>query len=86
MITFKKFWATWCGPCSQLNPIVDQLKSQYPQVQFVAVNVDNEAQETAKYGIRSIPTVVIEKDGQLIQQLTGVQSKQTYENILNSLI
>lgn len=86
MITFKKFWAEWCGPCKMLNPVVEQLKAEYPNVQFVSINVDNEAQETVKYGIRSIPAVVIEKDGQLVQNIVGAQSKATYENILNALL
>lgn len=85
MIVFKKFWAEWCSPCKMLNPVVDELKSQYPNVQFVSINVDTESQETVKYGIRSIPAVVIEKDGQLVQNITGAQPKSVYENILNAL-
>lgn len=85
MIVFKKFWAEWCSPCKMLNPIVEQLKSQYPNVQFQSINVDNESEQTVKYGVRSIPLVVIEKNGQIVQQFVGVQSITTYQNTLNSL-
>jgi thioredoxin 1 len=86
MVKVKRFTATWCGPCKQLAPLFEQLQSQYTNVSFETIDVDNNKEETMNYMVTSVPTVVIENNGQLVQRYTGVQPKTTYTNIINSLI
>lgn len=70
------FWAEWCGPCRMLGPIVDEL-AQETAGQFTVgkLDVDKNAQAAAQYGIRSIPTLIIFKNGQEVDRLMGVQTK-----------
>lgn len=86
MVKVKKFSAVWCGPCRALTPVMNEIKSNYSNVKFEEYDVDNEVDEVMKYGITSVPTVIIEKDGQILERLTGLQSKLTYQNVLNEAI
>ena len=76
------FWASWCGPCRMQSPIIDQLAAAHCNVVFGKVNVDEEADLAAEYGITSIPTLIIFRDGRLINQVTGVTSKASLERML----
>ena len=76
------FWANWCGPCRMQGPIIDQLAASHSNVVFGKVNVDEEADLAAEYGITSIPTLIIFRDGRLINQVTGVTSKASIERML----
>lgn len=76
------FWASWCGPCRMQSPIIDQLAATHSNVVFGKVNVDEEADLAAEYGITSIPTLIIFRDGRLINQVTGVTSKASLERML----
>ena len=76
------FWASWCGPCHMQSPIIDQLAAAHSNVVFGKVNVDEEADLAAEYGITSIPTLIIFRDGRLIDQVTGVTSKASIERML----
>ena len=70
------FWAEWCGPCKMLGPVLDEVAKEVPEALIAKVNVD-EAQELAmKFAVRSIPAIFILKDGSMVQQFVGVQSKQ----------
>jgi len=75
MVTVKKFSAAWCGPCRALAPVVNELKGQLTNVTFVDYDVDNDFEAATQYGIRSVPTVVIERDGVEMKRFLGVQSK-----------
>lgn len=86
MVTVKKFSAVWCGPCRMLAPVMNEIKSKYPNVKFEEYDVDNEVDEVTKYGVTSVPTVIIEKNGQLHERFTGLQSKITYQNSINEAI
>jgi thioredoxin 1 len=78
------FFATWCGPCKMLSPVVDQLSEEIPDVKFVKVDVD-EAQELAgRYNVMSIPTLAFFKDGKLANTIVGVQPKSLIESMLKS--
>ena len=79
---FIDFWASWCGPCRMQSPIIDQLAAAHSNVVFGKVNVDEEADLAAEYGITSIPTLIIFRDGRLINQVTGVTSKASLERML----
>jgi thioredoxin 1 len=73
-VTLVDFWAPWCGPCRMQTPILEQLSSQLAGKAVIAkVNVDESPDVAAKYGIRSIPTLILFKDGQVVQQFIGVQ-------------
>ena len=76
------FWASWCGPCRMQSPIIDQLAAAHSNVVFGKVNVDEEADLAAEYGITSIPTLIIFRDGRVIDQVTGVTSKASIERML----
>jgi thioredoxin 1 len=75
-ITLVDFWAAWCGPCMMQGPIVEKVAEIVGDKSKIAkVNVDEGQRTAAQYGIRSIPTLIIFKDGQPIQQFVGVQSE-----------
>jgi len=81
------FSATWCGPCKQLSPIIDELAEEYSgKVKIGKVDID-EAQETAgQFGIMSVPTVLLFKDGQKVDQIVGLFPKSQYKTKLDSLL
>jgi thioredoxin 1 len=71
------FWAEWCGPCRMIAPIIEELSHEYDgKVVIGKVNVDDNPEVSMKYGIRSIPTVLILKDGQVVDKQVGVTSKK----------
>lgn len=76
------FWASWCGPCRMQGPIIDQLAVSHSNVVFGKVNVDEEPDLASEYGITSIPTLIIFRDGRVIDQVTGVTSKASIERML----
>ena len=71
------FWAPWCGPCQTLGPVIEQIAAEQEGQAVVAkVNVDEARDLAIRYGIRSIPTLIVFRDGQPVERLTGVQPKQ----------
>ncbi len=86
MITVKKFSATWCGPCKMLAPMFENVKVGYDNVRFENIDVDEQFETAAKYGVRAVPLVVIEVDGKEVQRFSGVQSVMTYKNAINEHI
>ncbi len=81
------FWAVWCGPCQMQGPIVEDVARQIGDKAVVGkVNVDENPQTSQKYGIMSIPTLMIFKSGAVVKQFIGVQSKEALLGELNKLI
>ena len=74
MKTMKYFSATWCGPCKQFKPIMQEIAGDGYSIEFI--DVDNEENKAVQYGIRSVPTVVIEQGGKEVSRLTGSLPKQ----------
>lgn len=83
MVTVKKFSAVWCGPCRTLAPVMNEVKSNFSNVKFEDYDVDEAYEEATKYGVRSVPTVIIEKNGVEVERFTGVSSKIAYINAIN---
>ena len=69
------FWAPWCGPCRMVVPIVEQIAEEHPEIKVGKINVDEEQELAARYGIMSIPTLIVIKDGQVVNQAVGARSK-----------
>ena len=79
------FWAPWCGPCRALGPVIEELASEYAgRVQIGKMNVDENPVTSGKYGIRAIPTLILFKNGEAVEQVTGAVSKDAIKNILDS--
>jgi len=81
------FWAVWCGPCKMVAPAVEQIANEYDgKLKVGKVDVDNHKQAAIKYGIRSIPTLLLFKNGQVVQQIIGALSKNQLEEKIKSFI
>jgi thioredoxin 1 len=77
------FWAEWCGPCKMLSPVIDALADQYAgQLKVLKMDVDSNESVPAKYQIRGIPTVMIFKDGAVVERLVGAQPRQVFEQAI----
>lgn len=70
-LTLVDFWAEWCGPCKTMHPVFESLSKKYPSIQFARVNVDNNQNIAMKYNVQSIPTFIMFKAGQQVDQMMG---------------
>lgn len=81
------FWAPWCGPCRMVAPIVEELAEEYDgRVKFVKVNTDENVNSAMRYGIRSIPTLMVFKDGQPVGQVVGFRPKGDLKKVLDQAL
>ncbi len=69
------FWASWCGPCKMLSPVVDEIAGETDAVKVGKVNVDDEPELAQQFGVMSIPTLVVMRNGKVVKQSVGVQPK-----------
>lgn len=80
------FWAAWCGPCKMMNPVIEQVKSKNENLEVVKVNVDEERDLAVKYQIRSIPTLVLFKEGVPVWRNSGVLTEQTISDKIKEVL
>ena len=81
------FWAAWCGPCRMVGPIIDELSEEYEGKAIIGkVDIDSNQQYVAQFGVRNIPTVLVFKDGELVDRKVGVSSKNDYAQAIDKLI
>ena len=81
------FWATWCGPCQMMGPVIDALAGEYEgKVKILKLNVDENPQTPAQYGVRGIPTLIIFKGGAESERIVGAQPKNNVANALKKVL
>ena len=81
------FWAQWCGPCLAAAPVLEELEKEYTgKIDFTKVNVDENGPLAAKYGIAAIPTMLLFKDGQPVQQIVGYKPKNELKKVLDEVL
>ncbi len=81
------FWATWCGPCRMVGPIIEDLAATYGEQAVIGkCDVDNNSDVTAEFGIRNIPTVIFFKDGKQVDKQVGSASKSVFEEKLKAIL
>jgi thioredoxin 1 len=86
-VTMVDFWAPWCGPCRMIAPVVEELAEDFDGKATISkVNTDEEQDIAVKYGIRSIPSILFFKDGQLVDQMVGAASKDAFADKINALL
>ena len=81
------FWATWCGPCRMVSPIIEELEKKYEgQVVIGKADVEEAVELTAQFGVRNIPTVLFIKNGQVVDKVVGAAGKNVFESKVQALI
>ena len=81
------FWAEWCAPCKSIAPVVEELAKEYQsKVKIGKLNVDENPKTATQYGIRGIPTLLLFKEGKVVQQVVGIKSKTEIQKALDSII
>lgn len=78
------FWAPWCGPCRQIAPMIDELASENPSIKIGKINIDDNPAVAQRFGISSIPTLLVFKDGEISESFVGVRPKSALQQALDS--
>ena len=86
MLTVKRYTATWCGPCKQLAPVFEELKNEITEVTFETIDVDQNKEAVIAEGIVSVPTVVLEKDGEQVYRFSGVLPKSVIAGVIKKYL
>lgn len=83
-IVVVDFFATWCGPCKMLSPVMDEVESEITDVKFLKIDVDKEEELARRFSVMSIPTIIVFKDGKIMSQHVGFMSKDEIIEMINS--
>ena len=79
------FWAEWCGPCRMIGPVIEELANEYEGKAIIGkLDVDSNQKSSVKYGVRSIPTILTFKDGEIVDRQVGAVPKETLTNVIDS--
>jgi thioredoxin 1 len=86
MVTVKRYTATWCGPCKQLAPVFEELKNELTEVTFETIDVDQNRESAIEQGIVSVPTVILEKNGEMVYRFSGVLPKSVIAGVIKKYL
>jgi len=84
-LSVVKYGASWCGPCRVLAPIMDGVSTKFDDVNFGEIDVDAQSEITREQGVRSVPTIIFFKKGEIVERMVGLQQADFYESKINSL-
>jgi len=85
MVTVKRFTAPWCAPCRMLAPVLKQLETELPDVKFEVVDVDEDPVQAEQFGIRTVPTVLVMKDNEVLDTIVGANPKKRYMEAITAI-
>ena len=86
-VSLVDFWAPWCGPCRMIAPVIEELAEDFDgKASICKVNTDEQQELATKFGVRSIPTILLMKNGEVVETMVGASSKQAFADKLNALL
>lgn len=80
MLKITDFFATWCRPCTQVAKVLDELKQEFPNLEIEKVDIEKQKERFLQYKVKSIPFIIIEKNGEIVDQFIGMQSKRIFKD------